>query len=119
MHEGPLLLPSGHVSYVAPQEFDLAAVPDAVMELTRLIELHPWVAVDLSPVAFIDSSALGALLVARKRAVELGGDVVLVGATPRTLRMLELTQLDHVFPVFATHDEVPVRPPRSPAAPAL
>ena len=107
MPEGPLLLKSGYVIYSAPADFDLATAPDAVSELENLIELHPWVAVDLSETRFIDSSGLSALVWARRKANSLGGDVVLFGATPRTLRMLELTQLDHVFPTYEHSDEIP------------
>jgi anti-anti-sigma factor len=110
MHEGLPLLPSGHVHFEAPEEFDLATAPDLVSELGYLIESHPFVAVDLSAVEFIDSSGLSALVWARKQAQPLGGDVVLVGASPRTLRLLELTQLDHVFPVFPGLDDLPQVP---------
>ncbi len=118
MHEGPLLLKSGYAVFIAPADFDLATAPDVVAELDHLIELHPRIAVDLTTVEFIDSSGLNALVWARKRAVPLGGDVVLFGAGRNTLRLLELTQLDHVFPVYAAADEIPGCSSAQTAAPA-
>jgi anti-sigma B factor antagonist len=108
MHEGPLLLNSGHALFVAPTVFDLATAPDAMSELDNLIELHAWVAVDLSAVEFIDSTGLSTLVWARNKVTPLGGGVVLFGASPRTLRMLEITQLDHVFAVYEESVDIPV-----------
>lgn len=107
MHEGPLLLSSGHVVFAPAREFDLSTVHDAVAELDFLLEFHPHVAVDLSAVDFVDSSGLSVLVYAHKRATELAGEVVLFGASRRILRLLEITQLEQVFPVYADAESLP------------
>src|SRR3954462_7045287 len=66
------------------------------------------VVVDLSFATFLDSSILGALLEARRQALEKGvGYVVCLGDSPEpgVQRILEITGLVPVFPVVRTHDE--------------
>ena len=97
MPEGPVLLPSGHVVFTPPREFDLSVAPDVLSELHSILELHPHVAVDISHVEFLDSSGLGVLVAAQRRAIALEGDLVLCGQSSRVERLLELTGLDQVF----------------------
>jgi anti-sigma B factor antagonist len=66
------------------------------------------VVVDLSSATFLDSSILGALLEARRQALEKGvGYVVCLGESPEpgVQRILEITGLVPVFPVVRTRDE--------------
>ena len=91
------MLPSGYVVFTPPREFDLSAAPDVASELHALLELHPHVAVDVSQVEFLDSSGLGVLVAAHRRATALAGDLVLCGQSSRVKRLLELTGLEQVF----------------------
>jgi anti-anti-sigma factor len=52
------------------------------------------VVVDLCQLTFIDSSGLGAIHVARRRALASGGDLVLCRPTPSVSRVLEITGLN-------------------------
>ncbi len=61
--------------------------------------------VDLSEVTYIDSAGLSALLLAERQQSAHGGDVRLVGANESVQSLLRLTQLDRVFPLFATTKE--------------
>ena len=64
--------------------------------------------VDLSSATFLDSSILGALLEARRQALEKSiGYVVCLGENPEpgVQRILEITGLVPVFPVVRTLDE--------------
>jgi anti-sigma B factor antagonist len=66
------------------------------------------VVVDLSFATFLDSSILGALLEARRQALEKAVDyVVCLGDAPEpgVQRILEITGLVPVFPVVRTRDE--------------
>jgi anti-anti-sigma factor len=66
------------------------------------------VVVDLTGVSFLDSSGLGALLDARRRAIEATqGFVVCVGETvePGVQRILDITGLVPVLPVMRGRDE--------------
>lgn len=75
----------------------------------NLLELsdrgHCLLAMDMSGVDFMDSSGLGVLVGARKRAVASGGMLVLVNAPDRVVRVLRITGLTKVFPLFETLGE--------------
>lgn len=53
----------------------------------------------------MDSSALGTLIGALRRARERGGRLVLVSHGPEIARTMELTGLDQVFDIRATREE--------------
>jgi anti-sigma B factor antagonist len=50
-------------------------------------------------VTFIDSSALGVLVVARTRGVAKEVDVVLRAPSPQVSRVLQITGLDQIFTI--------------------
>ena len=66
--------------------------------------------IDLSEVEYIDSGGLSALLLARRQMVDNDGDVRLVGVRPEVQSLLSLTQLDRVFPSYATVKEALAAP---------
>jgi anti-sigma B factor antagonist len=61
--------------------------------------------VDLNAVGFIDSSGLGVLVGALRRAREAGGDLRVVSGQEAVARILRITGLDRVFALHATLDE--------------
>jgi len=61
--------------------------------------------VDLGRVDFIDSTGLGVLVGALNRARELGGNLQLICAQERVLKLLRITGLDQVFTVRSTLEE--------------
>lgn len=107
MYEGLPLLPSGHAVFTPPAEFDLAAVPEVETELRDLFELHRWVAIDMSGVDFVDSSGLSALIWARQESLRLEGELVVVAPSARMLRLLEITHVRDIFPIYESLDAVP------------
>ncbi len=60
--------------------------------------------VDLSGVAFIDSTGLGVLVATLKHVREADGRFDVVVATPRVLKVFTLTGLDVVIPLHGTLD---------------
>ena len=58
--------------------------------------------VDLTKLEFLDSTGLGALIGAHRRALEHGGRVRLVVHDGPIARLLNITGLMRVFPVYAT-----------------
>ena len=96
-----------YVTVTAPAEVDMASSNTLRDEIEFAIKANPWVIVDLSPVEFIDSTGLSALVVSRTLAEHYGGHLALVGPGDRTLRMLHLTQLDKVFDIYPTPESVP------------
>lgn len=63
------------------------------------------IVVDLSACEFIDSTFLGALVVALKRITLAGGDIRLVGFHPAVHSMMELTRMHRVFEAYTSKEE--------------
>ncbi|MGQ9523956.1 MAG: STAS domain-containing protein [Armatimonadota bacterium] len=59
-----------------------------------------YIVVDLSQITYIDSTNLGVLVGALKRAREKGGEVVIVSPSRRVVRLFEITGLGKVFAVY-------------------
>jgi len=74
----------------------------------RLIEYvnkgNRKIILDLSAVAFIDSSGLGALIGSLK-AMGNDGELALCGATDAVVNMFKLTRMNKVFRLFANQEE--------------
>jgi len=88
----PVLTPAGEV--------DIATVE------TLRDRLNGWLdagrlrlVVDLGQLDYLDSTGLGCVTAARKRAQDLGGDLVLVCTRPRIMRLFTITGLDAVFTI--------------------
>ncbi len=81
-------------------EVDVATVPSM---RARFLELagagSAQLVVDLDSVDFLDSTGLGVLIGARKRARSAGGDLRLVCTNDRITKVLVATGLDAVFSV--------------------
>lgn len=84
-------------------EIDASTVRALDAALTRAASLTRHVVIDLAQVTFVDSSGLGALIVARRRARERGGSMSLVSPPPAVCRLLAST---HLNDAFAIHDSL-------------
>jgi anti-anti-sigma factor len=71
--------------------------------------------VDLEELAFIDCSGLNILLWAWEQARQAGGDLRLAAPQEPVLRLLSLTELTGLLPVFASVDQAANGNGRSPA----
>lgn len=82
-------------------ELDLHSTPALTEEIASALNQEPpRVAIDLTGVSFMDSTALGVLVSSLKRAKERGGDLALVGASGSPLKVLSLTGMaDGIFPM--------------------
>jgi anti-sigma B factor antagonist len=87
-------------------EIDMATAPDLRERLVaQEADKVSAIVVDLTGVSFIDSTALGVLVAAHRRQEDAGGTFKLVVTEPRVLKVLEITDLTSVFPVFTSVDE--------------
>jgi anti-sigma B factor antagonist len=95
----------GGAAVVSPVgELDAYTAPELREQLHGLAEeegVGPLV-VDLSRVAFLDSSALGVLVGAFRRMRERDGELRLVEPRGTARRIFELTLLDRIFPLYPT-----------------
>ena len=93
----------GHVLVALRGEIDLAVagvVRDQLMAAAN--RGNAQLVVDATPVTFLDSSGINALIRARDRAAALGGSFHLVADQHPVLRVLELMQLER--PLFLVPD---------------
>lgn len=87
-------------------EVDVYSAPALKDSLTELLQSGvSTVIVDLSDVAFLDSTGLGALVEARSATTEAGGALPLVCSQERILKLFAITGLDGVFAIHATVDD--------------
>jgi anti-sigma B factor antagonist len=83
-------------------EVDLATAPQLDAKLTDLVENGAGgVIVDLTPVAFMDSTGLTVLLAGRRRAHARGRSIQLVCPEGPVHRVLRITGVDTVLPVHS------------------
>ena len=73
--------------------------------VTEASKLASHVVIDLDQVTFVDSSGLGALIVARNTAREGRRTVSLVSPPPVVRRLLGSTRLHDVFAIYDSQDE--------------
>jgi anti-sigma B factor antagonist len=96
------------VMVVVEGEHDIYTAPTLRERLDEAIGRGNGVVVDLTGATFVDSSVLGALLDARRRALDAGqGFVVCVGdeVEPGVQRILDITGLVPVLPVVNGREE--------------
>jgi anti-sigma B factor antagonist len=84
-------------------EIDVAeAAESRAFLLAALGAGRPCLVVDVTDVTFIDASGLGVLVFVAKTAARDGGWLRLVGASPLLSRILRITRLGAVLPVYDT-----------------
>ncbi len=93
--------PGGDVPVIAVSgEIDVATAPQLRETLQGVIARgSTTIVLDLLGVTFLDSTALGVLVGALKRCREAGGDLHIVVAEPRILKIFEITGLTNVFTI--------------------
>ena len=95
----------GGAVLVVTGEIDLHTAPQLSQRLSTLAATESTIVVDLTGVAFLDSSALGALVAAHRSMSPAGGHLALAGPQPHVAKVLQLTRLTEVISVFGTVDE--------------
>jgi anti-sigma B factor antagonist len=87
-------------------EVDVYSAPTLKQSITDLLASGAsTVVVDLSGVAFLDSTGLGALVEARSATSDAGGALPLVCSHERIIKLFTITGLDEVFAIHPTVDE--------------
>ena len=97
-------LPDGDTPVVAVSgEVDVYSAPALKDSLDSLLkDGASTVVVDLSDVAFLDSTGLGALVEARAATTDAGGSLPLVCNHERILKLFTITGLNDVFSIYPT-----------------
>lgn len=85
---------------------DIATAPTVRAALLEAAERGDHrIVVDLNGVEFLDSTGLGALIGAQRRAKEAGGEIRLAVPDGQILRLLRITGLLKIFGVYATLED--------------
>jgi anti-sigma B factor antagonist len=85
-------------------ELDLSTLTAFDDELGHGVAAGHLLLVDLAGCTFIDSSALRALVRARKQARAAGGELAVAAPSQTARRVLEIAAIDRFVPVFDTVD---------------
>jgi len=87
-------------------EVDVYTAPRLKEHLVKCIQGGSTeILLDLNGVSFIDSSGLGVLVGALRRARENSGTIRLVCTRENVLKVFRITGLDKVFPIFDSIEE--------------
>jgi len=87
-------------------EVDVYTSPRVKQEIVNLLNAGTTkLVVDLTGVEYLDSTGLGVLIGALKRARERDGDLKLVCDNLRILRIFEITGLTKIFDIYRNESE--------------
>ncbi|HZF09397.1 MAG TPA: STAS domain-containing protein [Thermoanaerobaculia bacterium] len=93
------------VAKLHERRLDAAGAPDLKSRIGRRIaEGERLIVLDMTPVEFVDSTGLSAILSALK-GVAPDGKLALAGCRPVVLELLKLTRLDRILQHFPTAEE--------------
>lgn len=107
----------GHPVVFVYGEIDVLTAPRLHETLHEVIAESPGsLLVDLANVTFIDSTGLGALVVAHRHLEERGGRLRLVSVPPAVAQVLEVTGLMNRFEVYPDMDAAGGGEPTPPSA---
>lgn len=88
------------------EHLDASNVKQFKAKLDKLDFDEKDVLLDMSPLAFVDSSGLGAILAMRRNIIAKNGSLNLFGLTTPVRALFELVKMHRVFAIFNTKDEV-------------
>ena len=83
-------------------ELDVETAPDLKAKMSEAIDAgRVKLVLDFQDVTYIDSTCLGTMVFALRRAKAHKGHIIMVCANNRVRRVFEITGLSEVFPIFA------------------
>ncbi len=85
--------------------FDIEASLHFQGEMKALLEQEAYILLDLGGCTYLSSSGIRTLMTATRRLAARGGCLLLAGATPGVLQVLEITGMDKVFNLHGTLTE--------------
>lgn len=101
------------------KRFEVVAVPERLhagnaKDSLRHVRAEPgsFVVFDLTSTVAIDSTALGEIVRIHRTLVPTGGSVVFAGASKAIRRVLAITRLDSLLPIYPDLQSVMVAPGR-------
>jgi anti-sigma B factor antagonist len=95
------------VAVVTPQvdRLDVRTVPEFRDEMSKLIDQHTRVVLNMELINFVDSTGLGALMSCIRKLNQKGGGLRLVALQQQVNAMFRLVRMHKVFDTFETVDQ--------------
>ncbi len=82
------------------ENLDAGNVKRFKVEILKALEPFPKAVLNLSPIRFIDSSGLGAMISCLRKQQEAEGDLKLACLKPPALDLFRLVRMDRVFEIY-------------------
>jgi len=98
---------SGEVAIVTLQaeHLDASAAEEFKREMIPILDANHKVVFDMSPLQFVDSAGLGAILSCLRRLSAANGDLKLCGLTKSVRAVFEISRMHRIFDIFHTRAE--------------
>jgi len=93
------------VATIPVDELDASNADALKRNIAPILEANTRMVIDLSPVHFVDSSGLGALLSCLRQLSAKGGDLKLCRMSKQVRATFELVRLHRIFDIFSTREE--------------
>jgi anti-sigma B factor antagonist len=93
------------VVVLAGAQLDASNATEFKHDIAPVLEAHSQIVFDLSRLAFVDSSGLGALLSCLRQLHAKGGDLMLCGMSKSVRARFELVRMYRIFHIFNTQEE--------------
>jgi len=97
---------TGGVTIVTPgmAALDAASTRDFKRQMAPILREHHRVVLDLSQVAFVDSSGLAAILSCLRELNAAGGDLKLCGVSAAVRTLFEMVRLHRIMDILPTRE---------------
>jgi anti-sigma B factor antagonist len=81
-------------------DLDLATAPELRNTLQEALTERKHLILDMADLRFLDSTGIGVLVRIHKKAIASGGVLAFAAVPPNVTKILEVTCLDRIFPVY-------------------
>jgi anti-sigma B factor antagonist len=87
------------------EHLDAGAADEFKREMQPILDANNKVVFDMSPLQFVDSAGLGAILSCLRRLSAANGDLKLCGMTKPVRAVFEISRMHRIFDIFPTREE--------------
>lgn len=98
---------SGDIAIVTLQaeHLDASAAEEFKKDMLPILDTNNKIILDMSPLQFVDSAGLGAILSCLRRVSAANGDLKLCGLTKPVRAVFEISRMHRIFDIFPTRAE--------------
>ncbi len=86
-------------------DLDLATAPELRNALQEALTERPNLVLNMSDLRFLDSTGIGVLVRIHKKTSAVGGVLAFAEVPSNVVKILEVTCLDRIFPVYPTVED--------------